>query len=190
MYSNCPSCFGAKETRQLGNILGKCLTCKGQGFIDQEAKPETEDSTAAPTYIAPPEHPHTVEYYAAKEAAERKAYLKNANVAHLNAPVVVDIKPTETAPIAEKPPVVLNPNVKQAPSIKDPKAPKPLDDNDPKVNKLRKDVKPRSDEMMASQSSVIPAEEDVSTDAEKVAETSTPAKGKSNAKKEAKSAAN
>lgn len=188
----CPSCFGTKQVRKLGNMLGDCDTCEGKGQITDEKFTAFPRPPAIPagnnTDVA------TVQQYLAQQVADNKNSIKNANVAYMNQPVLVDPKrkndaASGQAPLPQKPIVPLDPSIKQAPDHRI--APGPMHEHE--LQQLRSQIQPRAIDMMASQK----IEEDIATanledieDAEAIEEEVATTKKSSSKKSKAKGIAN
>lgn len=146
----CPSCFGTKQVRKLGNMLGDCDTCNGKGDVSDEQHAAFPRPPAVPAGNAT--DAATVQQYLAQQVADDKNRIKNANVAYLNQPVLVDPKRKNDAasgqePRPQKPIVPLDPSIKQAPDHR--VAPGPVSEH--QLQQLRSQIQPREIDMMASQ---------------------------------------
>ena len=185
----CPSCFGTKQVRKLGNILGDCDTCEGKGQVTDEKFAEFPRPPAVPAGNAT--DAQTVQHYLAQQVAADKSRIKNANVAYINQPVLLDPKDSSRKNDAAsyqtaKPVITLDPNIKQAPDHR--VAPGPMHEHE--LQKLRAEIQPRDVDMMASQKVVEdPIEPEVEAEAEPAPQEVAPPK-KSSKKAKAKGIAN
>ena len=184
--NRCPSCFGQKQVKKLGFMTGPCDTCKATGVVDDETlKTFTSSTTASQAqslnnaYTA-----QTVANNIQADATAHRARIKNANVAFMNQPVLLDPKRKNDASsyLPEKPLIEIPKDIKQAPDHRT--QGRPLQEHE--LMKLRAETAPREDNIMAAQKAVV--EEPVAV-AEPVAKAaSSKAKGTTNGKKERKQA--
>lgn len=126
----CPGCRGTKKTRQIGMMNADCVICDATGSVTKDVWEKEIEERRVPTEMIQPKFDVD---YKQQEANAMRNKMHNANVAYLNQPISLN-KQIQNSPAHDRL-------------------------TDAELNRLKSQVKPREDDMLASQREVIATED-------------------------------